>query len=64
MHTVPRALSCSRFAIAIATLLFFACSAASAAPIKAELTGAQEVPPVDTKASGTAQFQLRSGQVH
>jgi hypothetical protein len=56
MHTVPP----SRFAIAAAAVLFFACSAASAAPIKAELTGAQEVPPVETKASGSAQFQLRA----
>jgi len=59
MHTGRRAPSCSR-AIAIASLLFFACGTASAAPIKAELTGVQEVPPVETKASGTAQFQLRA----
>lgn len=61
MHTVPRTLPSSRFAVTIATLVFaFACGAAFAAPISATLAGAQEVPPVDTKASGTAKFQLKA----
>lgn len=60
MQTVPSAPSCFRVAISIAAVFFFACGAASAAPVKAELTGAQEVPPVETTASGSAQFQLRA----
>ena len=61
MHTVPRTLPSSRFAATVATLVFaFACGTAFAAPISATLTGAQEVPPVDTKATGTAKFQLKA----
>jgi CHRD domain len=61
MHTVSRTLLDSRLAVTIAAFaLTLACGAASAGPIKAELTGAQEVPPVETKATGTAQFQLKT----
>ncbi len=61
MHTVPHTLLNARFAITVAIAMFaFACGTASAAPIKATLTGAQEVPPVETKATGTAQFQLKA----
>jgi len=61
MHTVPRAPPSSRFTVTITTLvLAFACGAASAAPITATLSGAQEVPPVETTATGTAKFQLKA----
>src|SRR4030095_5766181 len=61
MHTVPRTLSRTPFAVTIATLVFaFACCAAFAAPISAPLSGAQEVPPVETSATGTAKFQLKA----
>jgi hypothetical protein len=61
MHTASRTLLESRFAVTIAAFaLTLACGAASAGTIKAELTGAQEVPPVETKATGSAKFQLRT----
>lgn len=61
MHTASRTLLDSRFAVTIAAFaLTLACGAASAGPIKAELTGAQEVPPVETKATGSANFQLKT----
>jgi hypothetical protein len=60
MHTVRRTLPYSRFAPVVAVLFTFACGAANAAPIHATLSGAQEVPPVETSASGTAKFQLKT----
>jgi len=41
-------------------MLTFVCGGASAAAITATLSGAEEVPPVETSASGTANFQLRA----
>ncbi len=61
MHTVSRTFLDSRLAVTIAAFtLTLACGAAWAGPVKAELTGAQEVPPVETKATGAAQFKLRA----
>jgi hypothetical protein len=41
-------------------MLTFTCGTAYAAAIEAKLSGAQEVPPVETSASGTAKFMLKA----
>ena len=46
-------------AVAIAAVLITVATAASAADIKAKLSGAQEVPPVKTMATGTAHFTVK-----
>ena len=62
MHTVHRTpLWNSPFTFAVTLLvLTLGSGTASAAAIKATLSGAQEVPPVETKASGEAKFQLKA----
>lgn len=62
MHTVhPASLRSSRLALSLAALMFTAtCGTANAAAIEATLTGTQEVPPVETSASGTAKFMLKA----
>jgi hypothetical protein len=61
MHTVHRTPLRSFFTLAVTVLMLALVSGtASAAAIKATLSGAQEVPPVDTKATGEAKFQLKA----
>jgi CHRD domain len=60
----------SRLSLAAATLIAtFASSGAWATEINAKLSGEQEVPPVDTRASGSAEFTVDAdgsitGSVH
>ncbi len=48
-----------RVSLIIATMLTFTGFAASATEIETKLTGAQEVPPVQTNATGTAEFSVK-----
>jgi hypothetical protein len=60
MHTVHRAsLRSPRLALSLAALML-TCGTANAAAIEATLSGAQEVAPVETSASGTAKFVLKA----
>jgi hypothetical protein len=49
----------SKIAFAVAAVLATLAGAAAAKDIDARLTGAQEVPPVQTTASGTAHFDVK-----
>jgi hypothetical protein len=61
MHTVHRTPLRSFSTLTVALLMLaLASGAALAGTIKATLSGAQEVPPVETKATGEAKFQLKA----
>ncbi len=63
MHTTTRTPFQSHRAYLLAVIMGMAAFGVSAAEMKVKLSGDQEVPPVTTTASGTAQFTLKDDMV-